>query len=77
MTTAPDLALLTAKTVKLTLHHDSLKLTITGTLLYSPLFYHFYVTNGPFISISFKPSDVSNITTDGAMPVIALHCKTR
>lgn len=77
MTTAPDLALLTAKHVKLNLTHDSLKLTLTGTLLYNPLFHHFYITNGPFVSISFKPSDVSNITTDGPMPVITLHCKTR
>lgn len=77
MTTAPDLALLTAKTVKLTLHHDSLKLSLTGTLLYNPLFHHFYITNGPFVSVSFKPKDVNQITTDGAMPVITLHCKTR
>lgn len=76
MTTAPDLALHTTKAVKLTLNHDSLKLTLTGVLLYNPLFHHFYITN-PSSSISFKPKDVSTITTDGAMPIITLHCKTR
>lgn len=76
MTTAPDLALLTAKTVKLSLIHDSLKLTITGTLFYNALFHHFYITT-PNSAISFKPSDVSHITTDGPMPVIALQTKTR
>lgn len=77
MTTAPDLALHTTKTVKLNLHHDSLKLTLTGILLYNPLFHHFYITTRDANTISFKPKDVSTITTDGPMPVITLHCKTR
>jgi hypothetical protein len=76
MTTAPDLAPLTAKTVKLILSLDSLKLIITGTLLYNPLFHHFYIANGPFVSISFKPKDVNQIAT-GPMPVITLQTKTR
>lgn len=76
MTTTPDLALLTAKTVKLSLHHDSLKLTITGSLLYNVLFHHFYVTT-PDSAISFKPSDVSHITSDGPMPIVTLQTKTR
>lgn len=44
---------------------------LTGTLLYSALFHHFYIAT-PSCSIPFKPSDVSHITTDGPVPVIAL-----